>query len=51
MGLSVTGTNISTIPITILTTILYTSKKKIFLNHNTGTIVCFSTVDNMNLQI
>ena len=30
------GTNISTIPITILTTILYTSKKKIFLNHNTG---------------
>ena len=30
------GTNISTIPITILTTILYTSKKKIFLNHNTA---------------
>jgi hypothetical protein len=30
------GTNISTIPITILTTILYTSKQIFFLNHNTG---------------
>jgi hypothetical protein len=31
-----TSSNISTIPITILTTILYTSKKLFFLNHNTG---------------
>ena len=30
------GTNISTIPIKILTTILYTSKKIFFLNHKTG---------------
>jgi hypothetical protein len=30
------GTNISTMPITILTTILYTSKKNFFLKHNTG---------------
>ena len=30
------GTNISTIPITILTTILYTSKKIFFLDHNTA---------------
>ena len=34
-----TSSNISTIPITILTTILYTSKIYIFLNHNTGTIL------------
>jgi hypothetical protein len=40
------GTNISTIPITILTTILYTSKKKKFLNHNTGTIMVYNTGTN-----
>ena len=30
------GTNISTIPITILTTVLYTSKKIFFLDQNTA---------------
>ena len=40
------GTNISTIPITILTTILYTSKKNFFLNHNTGTIMVYNTGTN-----
>jgi hypothetical protein len=38
-----TSSNISTIPITILTTILYTSKIYIFLNHNTGTILVYNT--------
>jgi hypothetical protein len=38
-GIDNTSSNISTIPITILTTILYTSKIYIFLNHNTGTIL------------
>jgi hypothetical protein len=35
-GIDNTSSNISTIPITILTTILYTSKIYICLNHNTG---------------
>ena len=38
-GIDNTSSNISTIPIAILTTILYTSKLYIFLNHNTGTIL------------
>ena len=38
-GIDNTSSNISTIPIAILTTILYTSKIYIFLNHNTGTIL------------
>ena len=33
------GTNIFTIPITMLTTILHTSKQFFFLNHNIGTIL------------
>ena len=42
-GIDNTSSNISTIPITILTTILYTSKIHFFLNHNTGTILVYNT--------
>ena len=45
------GTNISTIPITILTTILYTNKKLFFLNHNTGTILEYNTGTNFYTSI
>ena len=45
------GTNISTIPITILTTILYTSKKIFCLNHNTGTILVYNTGTNFYTSI
>jgi hypothetical protein len=45
------GTNISTIPITILTTILYTSKQIFFLNHNTGTILVYNTGTNLYTSI
>ena len=46
-----TSSNISTIPITILTTILYTSKIYIFLNHNTGTILVYNTGTNLYTSI
>ena len=39
------------IPITILTTILYTSKKNFFLNHNTGTILVYNTGTNLYTNI
>ena len=38
-------------PITILTTILYTSKIYIFLNHNTGTILVYNTGTNFYTSI
>ena len=43
--------NISTIPITILTTILYTSKIYFVLNHNTGTILVYNTGTNLHTNI
>ena len=46
-----TSSNISTIPITILTTILYTSKTYIFLNHNTGTNLYTSIVHNTSIPV
>ena len=51
MGIDNTSSNISTIPITILTTILYTSKIYIFLNHNTGTILVYNTGTNFYTSI
>ena len=46
-----TSSNISTIPITILTTILYTSKIYIFLNHNASTILVYNTGTNLHTSI
>ena len=50
-GIHNTSSNISTIPIGILTTILYTSKIYIFLNHNTGTILVYNTGTNFYTSI
>ena len=50
-GIDNTSSNISTIPITILTTILYTSKIYFFLNHNTGTNFYTSIVHNTSIPV